>query len=401
MIGVTLSFFPLILVVLIFLNRYFLGLLVKGLKVSDEIEDARELPAITIILPLFNEGQSIYTTLVSLLNLDYPKDRLRILVADDASTDDSVAWVEKAMALCPAITLIQNPRNIGKRLAISQAVRLADSEFIVSVDSDVVVCPDAVHRLMAGFTHPRIAAVGGRVHVLNCHTNWLTKMQTIKYFIGYQYLKNLENAFSSVMCLSGCLTAYRRAVLIDLEPILLNRSLCDVPIKYGEDRFLTRQILKAGYRTKLVLDAQCYTKAPTTLSTYFSQQLRWRRSNIVDFIGGISHVWRLNTLVAIHYFAMQAVLLVYPVYLWLAFADGHLMEGITLHCGILAIYGLVYWYQSRNLDAAYRVHPLHALSLGLVLPLTYMVISILAALTLDAGSWETRGGVKERALAGV
>ena len=68
------------------------------------------------------------------------------------------------------------------------------------------------------------------------------------------------------MCLSGCLTAYRRHVLIELEPILENRNILGVPIKYGEDRFLTHQIVKAGYRTRMTMDAICFTKAPTTLT---------------------------------------------------------------------------------------------------------------------------------------
>src|SRR5690606_31046647 len=112
--------------------------------------------------------------------------------------------------------------------------------------------------------------------------------QTIKYHYGYFYLKNLERAFQCVMCLSGCLTAYRRHVLVELEPILEDRNLLGIPIKYGEDRFLTRQIVKAGYRTVCTLDAQCWTVAPPTISKYFAQQLRWRRSNLVDFFGGIS-----------------------------------------------------------------------------------------------------------------
>ena len=90
------------------------------------------------------------------------------------------------------------------------------------------------------------------------------------------------------MCLSGCLTAYRRHVLIELEPILENRNILGVPIKYGEDRFLTHQIVKRGYQTRMTMDAMCFTKAPTTLRGYFNQQLRWKRSNIVDFIVGIA-----------------------------------------------------------------------------------------------------------------
>ena len=113
-------------------------------------------------------------------------------------------------------------------------------------------------------------------------------MQVTKYWYSYFFMKNLEWGFRRIMCLSGCLTAYRRSVLIELEPLLEDRSVLGVPIKYGEDRFLTRQIVKAGYLTTMTLDARCCTFVPNTLSGYFSQQLRWRRSNIVDYAGGFS-----------------------------------------------------------------------------------------------------------------
>ena len=56
----------------------------------------------------------------------------------------------------------------------------------------------------------------------------------------------------------------------------------------------------------------CFTKAPTTLTGYFNQQLRWKRSNIVDFTCGLSHAWKLHPLVCLHYLSMLALLLVYP-----------------------------------------------------------------------------------------
>src|SRR5260370_32620360 len=122
---------------------------------------------------------------------------------------------------------------MGKRKGINHAVREATSEIIVSVDSDVIVDRRALRELVARFTAPDIAAVGGRVHVSNANDNWLSRLQTIKYFFGQEYLKNLERSLQSVMCLSGCLTAYRRHVLLELEPILETRSVWGVPIKYG------------------------------------------------------------------------------------------------------------------------------------------------------------------------
>ena len=183
----------------------------------------------------------------------------------------------------------------------------------MSVDSDVVVDTDAVRQLCRRFTSPQIAAVGGWVDVRNKQDNWLTRMQVVRYWFAYHFSKNLEWGFRRVMCLSGCLTAYRRDVLIELEPILENREICGVPIKYGEDRFLTRQVVKAGYLTTMTLTARCRTTVPHTLSGYFSQQLRWRRSNTIDYAGGFTHVWRLNPIIAIHYFSLFALQFAYPI----------------------------------------------------------------------------------------
>ena len=90
--------------------------------------------------------------------------------------------------------MLRNPHNMGKRKGINHAVREATSEIIVSVDSDVIVYPTALRELVARFTGPEIAAVGGRVHVSNPNANWLSKLQTIKYYYGQEHLKNLERA---------------------------------------------------------------------------------------------------------------------------------------------------------------------------------------------------------------
>ena len=385
--------FPItLLFTLVFINRYFGGLLLKKLKgqAFDRSTQGYE-PTVTVNIPLFNEGEGIYHTVRSLLRQDYPKEKLNIIVVDDCSRDDSFRWAKRAERHFPGrVRAIQNPYNMGKRRGINNAVRHARSEIIVSVDSDVLVHRQAVRRLIARFTDPKIAAVGGRVCVSNPHENWLTRMQTIKYFFGYEYMKNLENYFSTVMCLSGCLTAYRRHVLVELEPILEDRSVAGVPIRYGEDRFLTRQILKAGYRTRTPLDAVCWTVAPNTLSKYFAQQLRWRRSNLIDFFGGTSHVWRLHPIVALHYTTLFAVEASYPVILAHNLVYGVFWGFAAFNIAVLAAFGVTYGLGTRHLPPAQRVHPLWAIAMAAIMPVTYLVITPLAFFTLDSSSWETR-----------
>jgi N-acetylglucosaminyltransferase len=389
--------FPIYLfILLIFVNRYILGLylsLVRGRKFDETIEGYE--PTVTVVMPLYNEGKSIYNTIQSIARLDYPKDKLSVTVVDDCSTDDSYEWACKAAREHPNVTILRNPYNMGKRKGINHAVRLATSEIIVSIDSDVTVFPTALRELVARFTGPDVAAVGGRVHVSNPNVNWLTKMQTIKYYFGQEHLKNLERSLRSVMCLSGCLTAYRRHVLMELEPILENRNLLGIPIKYGEDRFLTRQIVKKGYRTVQTIEAMCFTKAMVTLRAYFNQQLRWKRSNIVDFIGGIGHAWNLHPLLCLHYLAMFLLLLVYPFVIAYNIIEGEFFFLAMAHIVVTGALGIVYWFarSTRALPPWLRVHPLALVPMSVMMPVAYIILTPLALFTLDTASWETRGHV--------
>jgi len=382
-----------LLALVVFINRYVAGMILRILrgKKWDQTCDDFE-PNVTVIIPMFNEGEAIKETLTSLLASEYPKSKLEIVVVDDCSTDASYDLARDiARHSGGQLKVIRNRKNLGKRRSINRAVANSTSEIIVSVDSDVVVDPTAIKELTRRFVDPRIAAVGGWVDVRNKHDNWLTRMQTIKYWYGYFFLKNLEWGFRRVMCLSGCLTAYRRHVLVELEPVLEQRSILGVSIKYGEDRFLTRQIIKAGYLTTMTHAARCRTFVPNNLPEYFSQQLRWRRSNIVDYSGAVSHVWKLNPFLAIHFFAQFALLVAYPITVIRALSAGWFFEALQIHLYVVCVFGLYYRWRVRGRPATERVGVLAFLPIALLMPITYALMTPLALFTLDSGSWETRG----------
>jgi cellulose synthase/poly-beta-1,6-N-acetylglucosamine synthase-like glycosyltransferase len=380
------------LAVVVFVNRYVAGMLLRlsKRKTWDETRDDYE-PTITAVIPMFNEGAAIKETLQSLLDSDYPAHKLNVICVDDCSTDNSYECArEIAKTSNGRLEIIRNRLNLGKRRSIIRATREATAEIIVSVDSDVVVDKPAVRQLIRRFTDDKIAAVGGWVDVRNKQENWLTRMQVVKYWYSYFFMKNLEWGFRRVMCLSGCLTAYRRAVLVELEPVLETRQVLGVPIKYGEDRFLTRQIVKAGYLTTMTLDARCCTFVPNTLAAYFSQQLRWRRSNLVDYAGGFSHVWRLNPVLAIHFFSLFALLLVYPIAIIRALATHRFFPALVLHLQAVVFFGLLYRWQTRKQPKEERVSAIAFAPLTFLMPVTYALLTPLALFTLDTGSWETR-----------
>jgi cellulose synthase/poly-beta-1,6-N-acetylglucosamine synthase-like glycosyltransferase len=387
------------LAVVLFVNRYIAGVLLRAWRGDrwDEV-DAEHEPTVTVIVPMFNEGPAIVETLESLVAVRYPRHKLEIVCIDDCSTDNSLLHAQRVAAKSRGLVrVVRNPRNLGKRMSILHATRAANGDVVLTVDSDVVVDADAIRQLVWRFTDDRIAAVGGWVDVRNKHESWLARMQVVKYWYSYFLIKNLEWGFRRIMCLSGCLTAYRRQALLAIEPVLEQRTLMSLPINYGEDRYLTRQLIKAGYWTTMTLEARCKTTVPATLSQYFSQQLRWRRSSLIDFAGGMSHVWRLNPILAIHFSTIFVLLVVYPIVIIKTVLAAKLMPALVLHIQVIAVFGLYYRWRVRKLPPDQRVGALAILPLAVLMPLSYALQTPLALFSLDSASWETRNHQPELA----
>ena len=322
--------------------------------------------------------------------MDYPEGSLRILVLDDASGEETRQALLAAMREIPIVTVSFQTQNRGKRLNLIDGVRACATELVLSVDSDVIVETDTLKQLVLHLTDD-VAAVGGVVRVSNADHNLLTRIQEVKYFLGYELLKGLENQFSKVMCLSGCLTLYRREVLLELEGHLVGRNLLGRPVKYGEDRFLTRKIVEGGHKTRLCHTAICHTRVPATFDEWFKQQLRWRRSNLVDFLGGWWKAHRLPLPVALHYSGLGLLLIVYPIIIVHHLLAGELLLPLVAHGAMMAVGVALYVGRSaQSRSGLRRVDPLPFLFLPVLLVVNYVMITPLAMLTLVTVKWETR-----------
>lgn len=391
-----------ILVIIIFTNRYLFGSLARMLDRRTQPgfgQDPSVWPEVTIVVPVFNEGETVVDTARSFANLDYPSDKLKVVFVDDVSTDGTYDHLLEAQKLFPWMRVDQNPHNMGKRLGIKRAVHTIDSPLIMSVDSDVIIDSKALRRLVRHMQSTGVDAVGGCVFVSNADTNWLTKMQAVKYWVGYQFLKNVENTFSHVMCLSGCLTLYKREALEAVDEDVADRRFLGDEVKYGEDRFLTRKLVERGFKTRLTFDAHCYTKAPSTLTNYFSQQLRWRRSNLIDLITAIPNLNKFNVYVVIHYLSMGMLLMFYPMVLFAEYLRLGFMIPMMLHGLLAATFGVAYELNKHKLPEMARTDGVWFMAMAFVFPVLYLTMTPLGLATLATTSWETRGGAKKKQVA--
>src|SRR3954449_6596690 len=117
------------------------------------------LPSVAVIVTAYNEESAIERRLENLRALDYPGDRLEIVVTSDASTDATEELAEAAGA-----RVIRNPRG-GKVAAQDHAVRETDSELVAFSDANAMWAPDALRRLVAPFADPDVAYVCGQLRL--------------------------------------------------------------------------------------------------------------------------------------------------------------------------------------------------------------------------------------------
>jgi N-acetylglucosaminyltransferase len=387
-----------VLVLIVFCNRYIFGSIARLLDPRTEKgfgADPKVWPRVSIIVPVFNEGSHVLATAKSFDLLDYPKDRLEIVFIDDCSTDNTLEFLQTVEASYPHMRISRNPRNMGKRLGIKRVVQEVTSELVLSVDSDVIVDANALKQLVRHMHSTGADGVGGCVFVSNADENWLTRMQAVKYWVGYQFLKNVENAFDHVMCLSGCLTLYKREALLAVDEDVADRRFLGEEVKYGEDRFLTRKLVERGFRTRLCFEARCFTKAPATMANYLSQQLRWRRSNLIDQISALPHHAKFNPYVLVHYLSMGMLLFFYPLFLAAEIFQLGFVMPMLIHGLVATFFALAYEINKRKLPEFAQTSGIWFLSMAIVFPVLYMTMTPLALATLATTSWETRSHGKK------
>jgi len=386
------------LCLLISVVKYTLALILKcSVRGARIRKDYTYQPRVSVLMPCYNEGQTVYETIKSISHSNYPNDRLEVIAQDDCSADDSYQWMLEAQRDFTNIPIRagRNAENSGKARTICNALHHSTGELIISIDSDCIFHPDAIRELAACFSEPGIGSVGGRVGVRNPNASTITAIQTFIYYAAFQLYKVPENWTRSVGCISGCLFAIRRELLLAIEPKVRARHWFGIPVNQGEDRFLTHQTLLHGYGTYINTDALCWTTVPATLSELFKQQLRWRRSVIRDLFFTLKtlpqHIWKLhpNSVATLVLTPLGAVVGLLAVLTMLS-GDPMAWAGPTPLVIYLAIAAALGW-AIRRYSTRERVS--NPLAFGAYVAwslVSSLFITPLALCTMDSRDWGTR-----------
>jgi cellulose synthase/poly-beta-1,6-N-acetylglucosamine synthase-like glycosyltransferase len=228
---------------------------------------------VTVIVPAFNEAESVGSTVRSLQTQTCPPRE--IIVVDDCSTDGT-GNVARALG----VTVIRPPQNTGSKAgAQTFALRHVRTALTVAVDADTVLESAALERLLPAFEKPGVAAACGFVLPQRVRSLW-ERGRYVEYLFAFTYYKQVQECYGRPLIASGCFSMYRTAQL-RVHGGWSNRTM-------AEDMDLTWSLYQGGSEIRFVPEAVCYPIEPRTYKLMGQQLRRWSHG----FIQNVKLHWR-------------------------------------------------------------------------------------------------------------
>ncbi len=258
--------------VLLFLTMYFeVFMLLTYFEEKERFALSREPermpgkhPSVTIIVPAWNEGETILGTVHSLLALDYPKDRINIFIVDDGSTDNTLLVAERFLGH-PQIRIFPKKENGGKFTAVNLGLAHATTDLVGCLDADSFVAPDALREIIPYFDNPEIMAVTPSVQIHN-PDNVLRRVQAAEYMIG-EFTRKVFSRINGLYVTPGPFSIYRRSVFAIVGNFVHG---------YGtEDMEMALRLQSHQMRIENAHTALVYTVSPRTPRALYKQRVRW------------------------------------------------------------------------------------------------------------------------------
>lgn len=260
----------LLIYALLFIGLYFeVFLLITFLSQPARERRMRPLssrtPKVAMIVPCWNEEATIEQNVKSLLELDYPTDKLEIIVVNDGSTDRSGEILDAAFTGHPRVKVFHK-ENGGKHTALNLGIEHArDAELVGCLDADSFVERDALRKIISSFDDPKVAAATVAMSVKNPQGP-LEVMQNVEYILGIA-LRHILSAVNGIHVTPGPFSLYRRDVVLKVGGFRFGHQT--------EDMEMALRLQREGYWIDNTPDARVYTKVPTTVRGLVKQRTRW------------------------------------------------------------------------------------------------------------------------------
>lgn len=329
----TLVAYPFLFAALYFEAFLLVTYLSKPARDMRERGASEKTPTVTMIVPCYNEGTTIKGTVESLLALDYPTDKLQVVLVNDGSKDNT-REVMDSYASNPQITVIHK-ENGGKHTALNAGIAASTGEIIGCLDADSFVEKSALKEIISCFDNPKVGAATAAMSV-HKPGNLLQSMQNAEYIMGIA-LRHILAAVNGIYVTPGPFSLYRRSVIDELGGFRRGHNT--------EDMEMALRIQRAGLIIESAPRALVFTKTPKTVPALVKQRVRWTtgflRNMIYDYrdLVGNPRYGALGTLVLpLGFFAIAGGILMFGIALYQSVV--HLVQTVMVSSGVPLSYTL-------------------------------------------------------------
>lgn len=262
---------------------------IKSMKERKMVDkQSYDFPSCTILIPAHNEEKVIANTIEAMLNLNYPKDKLKVMVINDGSNDATKEIIESYAAKDSRVVLYDVPKGQGgkgKSRALNLGVKQVQSDVIAIYDADNTPDPMSLHYLVANLISQKdLGAVIGKFRTVNKNRNLLTRFINIETLSFQSMLQAGRWQMHNIATLPGTNFVMWRWLIEKLEG-WDEEALT-------EDSELSIRIYELGYKIKFIPYAITYEQEPETWKVWIKQRVRWVRGNnyvIAKFFKLIPH----------------------------------------------------------------------------------------------------------------
>lgn len=282
----------------------------------------QDYPTVSVIIAAHNEEDNIPAKLASLKDLDYPVDKLEVVVVSDGSTDNTVALLTDAQTNMDGLEVAHYAPAAGKPTAINKAVAMATGHVLVFMDARQSVSANAIKALTERLMVPEIGAVSGELSLTD--DSGVESANVGLYWRYEKWIRLNESKLYSTTGATGALYAIRKA---DFQPhqadVLLDDF--DTPVS----------ILAQGKRTVFEPDAQVFDRAESSASGEFRRKSRTLAGNFQSFT---RHSWLFNPTrnpVFLQFLSHKVFRLLVPYAMLLALVTSMLGTGLFLKSMLL------------------------------------------------------------------
>ncbi|PYU32831.1 MAG: glycosyltransferase family 2 protein [Acidobacteria bacterium] len=218
------------------------------------------LPTLSLLIAAHNEEAGIEKKLEQTLTLDYPPDKMEILVLSDGSTDRTDAIVESFTD--PRVRLVRVEPRLGKTHAQNFGARRARGEILVFSDATTVYHPQALRYLACNYQEPRVGAVSGRYQYFDPEGDSPTGLGTVAFWNYENWIKTLQSRIQTISGCCGCIYSVRRSLYTELAPEIIS------------DLVQPLWVIQKGYRVVFEDRALAYEQTTQSTAEEFSMRVR-------------------------------------------------------------------------------------------------------------------------------